>query len=75
MNAGLYCCLDDSIWEVTCISFRPTVFGNFSVVVDIKNHFTSRIRRLDFKAGNYESVFEKFKPLSYFKDRYPEHFL
>ena len=37
----LYGCAYDSIWEITGISFTPTLFGKFSVVINMTNHFTS----------------------------------
>lgn len=79
MKAGLYGYLDDSIWEITCISFMPTAFGSFSVVVDaIKYPALDKRRlerRLEFKSDDYQSVFDRFKPLAYFQDKYPEYLL
>ena len=75
MTSGLYGCVDDSIWKITRISFIPTVFGHFRVFVNIKNPATNELRRLKFKTNDPQEVFDRFKPLSYFQDKYPEYFL
>jgi hypothetical protein len=71
----LYGCAYDSIWEITCISFMPTLFDKFSVVVEMVNHFTLEKKRLEFISNDYQPVFERFQPLPYFEDKFPEHFL
>jgi len=71
----LYGCAYDSIWEITGISFTPTLFGKFSVVIDMTNHFTSEEASSEFQSDDYQSVFERFRSLSYFEDKFPEHFL
>lgn len=71
----LYGCAYDSIWEITCISFMPTLVDKFSVVVEITNYFTSEKKRIEFKSDDYQAVFKRFQPLPYFQNKYPEYFL
>jgi len=50
----LYGCAYDSIWEITGISFTPTLFGKFSVVIDMTNHFTSEEASSEFQSDDYQ---------------------
>ena len=66
----------DTLWEISSITFTPTLFSeDFHVTIQMTDYFTSKAHEITILSKNHEDVFNKFESLSYFKDKFPEIFI